>query len=161
MTDFSIWGELSLQTRCKQCHVSRKTEHLHVMKSYGVIVTEGVFMVKGVEGVVTHSGGGREIVLSHSCLVHGHSVPERGGLHHFDSRVKTFCEERKKRSQISQWGLSNNSMKYNGKMYMCHKVKVGMGNRNFHRTAISTFRKADSYSVAKRKQEVQDVRSCN
>ncbi len=118
-------------------------------------------MVKGVEGVVTHSGGGREIVFSYSCLVHGHSVPERGGLHHFDSRVKTFCEERKKRSQITQWGLSNNSMKYNGKKHMCHKVKVGTGNRKFHRTAISTFQKVDSYSVAKRKQEVQDVRSCN
>jgi len=42
-----------------------------------------------------------------------------------------------------------------------HKVKVGMGNSNFHRTAISTFQKAHSYSVAKRKQDVQDVKSFN
>lgn len=90
-------------------------------------------------------------MLSHSCLVHGHSVPERGRFQHFDSRVKTFCELRKKKrvSEVSDMPEKNES----------HKVKVGMGNRNFHRTAISTFQKA--YSVAKRKQEVQDVRSCN
>jgi len=56
-----------------------------------VTVIEGVFYCERGGGE-THGGGGREIVLSHSCLVHGHSVPERGWLHHFDSRVETFCE---------------------------------------------------------------------
>lgn len=93
-------------------------------------------------------------MLSHSCLVHGHSVPERGRLHHFDSRVKTFCELRKK-NRVS--GVSDNS--YNEekeKKSICarenesHKVKVGMGNRNFHRTAISTFAESSFLQCCKK-----------